>query len=59
MDVYVFDEPTVGLDAELQAAMRDILVKLSKNALVVAVSHDRAFVKSLFQNEHGKVIEVS
>lgn len=58
-DVYVFDEPTVGLDAELQAVMKNILVELSKNALVVAVSHDRAFVESLIQNSSGEIIEVS
>jgi hypothetical protein len=58
-DVYVFDEPTVGLDAELQAVMKTFLVELSKNALVVAVSHDRAFVESLIQNSSGEIIEVS
>jgi hypothetical protein len=58
-DVYVFDEPSVGLDAELQEITISILAKLSKNALVVAVSHDRVFIDSLMQKTNGKVLEVS
>lgn len=57
-DVYVFDEPSVGLDSQLQAAMINIMVSLSKNALIVVVSHDRDFVDLLVQRASGKIIEV-
>ncbi len=58
VNVYVFDEPSVGLDTQLQAAMIDIMVGLSKSALVVVVSHDQAFVDVLAQRASGTIIEV-
>ncbi len=57
-DIYVFDEPSVGLDQQLQATMINILTTLSKNALIVVVSHDQAFVDLLAQRASGTIIEV-
>ncbi len=56
--VYIFDEPSVGLDVNLRKAMLKIINKLSNIALVVVVSHDKSFIKNLIKTSDGKLIDV-
>lgn len=55
---YIFDEPNVGLDAGLKTAMLEIVDKLCRNALVIIVSHDKPFIKTLTESSEAKLIEV-
>ena len=38
--IYIFDEPTAFLDEEIQIQVRNIMDKLSRNNIVIIVSHD-------------------
>jgi len=43
-DIYVFDEPSVGLDNKLKSRMVEILANISEKAKVIVVSHDAEFI---------------
>lgn len=56
--VYVFDEPSVGLDPKLKKLMIEIIGNLSTKSIVVIVSHDRPFIREILQLHGAELIEV-
>ncbi|MBQ2749626.1 MAG: ABC transporter ATP-binding protein [Clostridia bacterium] len=45
-DIYIFDEPTAGVDPDNVRLMIDVLQKLSKKKLVIVITHDPVLIKS-------------
>ncbi len=45
-DIYIFDEPTTGVDPDNVRLMIDVLQKLSKKKLVIVITHDPMLIKS-------------
>ncbi|MBR6764226.1 MAG: ABC transporter ATP-binding protein, partial [Clostridia bacterium] len=45
-DIYIFDEPTAGVDPDNVHLMIDVLQQLSKKKLVIVITHDPILIKS-------------
>ncbi|MCB6182791.1 AAA family ATPase [Leeia sp. TBRC 13508] len=56
--IYVFDEPTVGLDNALKRRVLDIIKQKSINSRVVVVSHDSEFIEECSSKCSGVLYEV-
>lgn len=46
-DIFIFDEPSVGLDASLREQLAKIICKLTNQSMVVVVTHDASFLEDL------------
>ena len=58
VDVFVLDEPSVGLDAVRKQTLQKLIVANSSHAAVVIVSHDTPWVQSLMAESQGVLFEI-
>lgn len=59
-DVYIFDEATSNIDAESEEIIQQLIYDLSRNKVVIMISHRLIHVKSanrIYVMEEGQVVE--